>query len=169
MASDEDIFDELPLTGQLSCMGHDRFMRAALDEAAIAAEEDEVPVGAVIVHEGKIIARAHNQREKLSDNTAHAEMIALTQAATYLGSWRLCGCTIYVTLEPCPMCAGALVMGRVDKLIYGPADPKAGACGSIYNIVNDQRLNHRIEVTAGFMEEPCRKILQDFFSRKRKT
>ena len=123
----------------------------------------------MIVHEGKIIARAHNQREKLSDPTAHAEMIALTQAATYLDSWRLCGCTIYVTLEPCTMCAGAMVLGRVARLVYGPADPKAGACGSIYNIVNDQRLNHRIEVVAGFMEEPCRKILQDFFSCKRKT
>jgi len=169
MVSDEDMFDELPLTGPLSCLDDERFMRAALDEAAIAAAEDEVPVGAVIVYEGNIFARAHNQREKLADPTAHAEMIALTQAASYLNSWRLCGCSIYVTLEPCTMCAGALVLGRIDKLVYGPADPKAGACGSLYNIVSDPRLNHKIEVVAGFMEEPCRQLLQDFFGHKRKT
>ncbi len=125
---------------------HGRFMVEAIKEAAAAADEDEVPIGAVIVYEGKIIARAHNQREALSDPTAHAEMIALTQAAEYVGNWRLHGCTMYVTLEPCPMCAGALVLARVDRLVYGPADAKAGACESLYNIVEDERLNHRIEV-----------------------
>ena len=143
-------------------------MRAALQEAAAAAEEDEVPIGAVIVHEGRIIGRAHNQREQLSDPTAHAEMIALTQAAAELGTWRLGGCTMYVTLEPCVMCAGALVLARLDQLVYGPADPKGGACESLYEIVSDERLNHRVEVVSGFMTEPCRAILQEFFSKKRR-
>ena len=144
-----------------------RFMLEALKEAQAAFEEKEGPIGAVVVHEGRVIGRAHNQRETLKDLTAHAEMIALTQAAAFLGDWRLEGCTMYVTLEPCPMCAGALVLGRVERLVYGPTDPKAGACETLYNIVEDERLNHRMEVVAGFMEEPCRLILQDFFSRKR--
>lgn len=145
-----------------------RFMLEAIKEAAAAAEEDEVPIGAVIAYKGKIIARAHNLRETLNDPTAHAEMIALTQAAEYLNSWRLHGCTIYITLEPCPMCAGALVNSRIDRLVYGPADIKAGACESLYNIVQDERLNHRIEVVKDFMSEPCRMLLQDFFANKRK-
>jgi len=144
-----------------------RFMTVALREAAAAAEDGEIPIGAVIVHKAKIIGRAHNQRERLSDPTAHAEMIALTQAAVYLSSWRLCGCTMYVTLEPCAMCAGALVLARIDRLVYGPADPKAGACETLYNIVNDKRLNHQVEVVSGFMAQPCREILQDFFAAKR--
>ena len=144
-----------------------RFMLEAIKEAVAAAEEDEVPIGAVIVHQGKIIARAHNQRETLNDPTAHAEIIAITQAAEYLQSWRLHGCTIYVTLEPCPMCAGALVNARIDRLVYGPADIKAGACESLYNIVQDERLNHRIEVVKDFMSEPCRLLLQEFFAKKR--
>jgi tRNA(adenine34) deaminase len=147
----------------------ERYMQAALREAQAAAEQDEVPVGAVIVYEGKIIGRAHNQRETLNDPTAHAEMIALAQAASYLNSWRLHGCTMYVTLEPCTMCAGAMVLARIDRLVFGPADPKTGACGSLYNIVQDPRLNHRIETVSGFMEDPCREILQDYFSRKRKS
>ncbi|MBI9019401.1 MAG: nucleoside deaminase [Phycisphaerae bacterium] len=146
---------------------HERFMLAALQEAVAAAEIDEVPIGAVIAHEGKIIARAHNQRETLKDPTAHAEMIALTQAAEYLGTWRLTGCTIYVTLEPCPMCAGALVNARIDRLVYGPPEPKSGACGSLFNIVQDERLNHRLEVISDFMSEPSVQLLQDFFARKR--
>jgi len=146
---------------------HQRFMNAALNEARQAAAADEVPIGAVIVYENQIIARAHNQRETLADPTAHAEMIALTQAAAFIGNWRLHGCTMYVTLEPCPMCAGALVLARVDRLVYGPDDPKAGACRSLYQITEDARLNHRVEVIAGFMEEPCRELLQDFFARKR--
>ncbi|MFC1783163.1 tRNA adenosine(34) deaminase TadA [Planctomycetota bacterium] len=146
---------------------HSRFMQAALAEARAAAEQDEVPVGAVIVHNNRIIARAHNQRQTLTDPTAHAEMIALTQAAAFLGDWRLSGCTIYVTLEPCPMCAGALVLARIDRLVYGPDDPKAGACQSLYRITDDQRLNHRVEIISGFMTEPCRQILQNFFAQKR--
>ncbi|MCP4712292.1 MAG: nucleoside deaminase [Planctomycetes bacterium] len=146
---------------------HQRFMNAAINEARNAAAQDEVPIGAVIVYQNQIIARAHNQRETLSDPTAHAEMIALTQAAAFIGNWRLGGCTIYVTLEPCPMCAGALVLARVDRLVYGPNDPKAGACQSLYRITEDARLNHRLEVIAGFMEEPCRELLQVFFARKR--
>jgi len=145
------------------------YMFAALQEAQAAADQNEVPIGAIIVYEGKIIGRAHNQRETLNDPTAHAEMIALTQAASYLESWRLHGCTMYVTLEPCPMCAGALVLARIDRLVFGPFDPKAGACGSLYNIVEDNRLNHRIQVVSNFMEEPCRAILQEFFARKRKN
>ena len=148
---------------------HGRFMAAALQQAQIALEADEVPVGAVIVYQNQIIARAHNQREILKDPTAHAEMIALTQAASYLDSWRLEGCTMYVTLEPCPMCAGALVLARIDRLVYGPMDPKAGACETLYTIPEDQRLNHRIEVISGFLEEPCKAILQEFFARKRAT
>jgi len=156
---------DLAEQGQFEVDG--RYMRSALQEAEAAASEDEVPVGAVIVHEGRIIGRAHNQREQLSDPTAHAEMIALTQASAYLESWRLDGCTMYVTLEPCAMCAGALVLGRVERLVYGPADPKTGACRSLYEIVSDERLNHQVEVVAGFMEEPCRAILQEFFLKKR--
>jgi len=148
---------------------HGRFMVAALQQAQNAMEADEVPVGAVIVYKNQIIARAHNQRETLTDPTAHAEMIALTQAASYLDSWRLEGCTMYVTLEPCPMCAGALVLARIDRLVYGPTDPKAGACETLYNITEDERLNHRVEVISGFLEEPCRAILQEFFARKRTT
>jgi len=142
-------------------------MMAALQEAQAAADEDEVPVGAVVAFEGKIIGRAHNQRQRLADPTAHAEMIALTQAASYIGNWRLHGCTMYVTLEPCIMCAGALVLARIDRLVYGPADPKAGACQSLYRILDDERLNHRVEVISGFMEEPCRLVLQEYFALKR--
>jgi tRNA(adenine34) deaminase len=142
-------------------------MVAALQEAQAAADEDEVPVGAVVAYEGKIIGRAHNQRQRLADPTAHAEMIALTQAASYIGNWRLHGCTMYVTLEPCTMCAGALVLARIDRLVYGPADPKAGACQSLYRILDDERLNHRVEVISGFMEEPCRLVLQEYFALKR--
>ena len=159
--------DNIPDESFLDMDSDARFMVAAIKEAVAAAEEDEVPIGAVIVYKGKIIGRAHNQRETLCDPTAHAEMIALTQAASYLGSWRLHGCTMYVTLEPCAMCAGALVLARIERLIYGPNDPKAGACKSLYQITNDQRLNHNVEVISGFMEEPCRALLQDFFAAKR--
>ena len=121
-------------------------MRAALREARKGLQDEEVPVGAVVVHEGKIIGRAHNQRERLHDPTAHAEMIALTQAAAALERWRLDGVTLYVTLEPCLMCAGALVNGRVDRVVFGAPVPKAGACGSLYQVGLDTRLNHRFEV-----------------------
>ena len=145
----------------------EQFMELAFREAAWAADEGDVPIGAVIVYEGRIIAKAHNQREKLTDPTAHAEMIALTQAAAAVESWRLHGCTIYVTLEPCPMCAGALVLSRIDRLVYGCDDPKTGAVKSLYNIVTDSRLNHRLEVTSGVLEEKCRSQLQEFFQQRR--
>jgi tRNA(adenine34) deaminase len=144
-----------------------QFMRAAIDQANIALENDDVPVGAVIVCENKIIAKGYNQRQQLNDPTAHAEIIALTAAAEHIGHWRLLNCTIYVTLEPCPMCAGALVLARIDRLVFGCDDPKTGACGSLYNIVQDQRLNHRVEITKGILAEDCSKMLQDFFSIKR--
>jgi tRNA(adenine34) deaminase len=146
----------------------ERFMRAALDAARIALENEDVPIGAVIVHQGRIIGRGWNQREQLKDPTAHAEIIALTQAAAALEMWRLNGCTMYVTLEPCPMCAGALVLGRLDRLVYGCADPKAGACGSLYDIVRDGRLNHRLAVTAGVLADDCSTLLQDFFRPRRR-
>lgn len=145
----------------------EHYMRIALDQAAIAQENGDVPIGAVIVHDWRIIAKAYNQRHQLQDPTAHAEIIALTQAATALQSWRLYGCTVYVTLEPCPMCAGALVLARVDRLVYGCEDPKAGACGSLYNIVQDQRLNHRMIVTKGVLGEQSAQILRAFFQKRR--
>jgi tRNA(adenine34) deaminase len=144
-----------------------QFMKAAIDQANIALENGDVPIGAVIVHQDKIIAKGYNQRHKLNDPTAHAEIIAITAAAEYIGNWRLHGCTIYVTLEPCPMCAGALVLARIERLVFGCDDPKAGACGSLYNIVQDKRLNHRVEITKGILAEDCSKILQDFFRVKR--
>ncbi|MBN2512133.1 MAG: tRNA adenosine(34) deaminase TadA [Sedimentisphaerales bacterium] len=144
-----------------------RYMRMAIDQAYIAEENGDVPIGAVIVYENRVIARAHNQRQLLNDPTAHAEMIALTQASEAVGNWRLHGCTIYVTLEPCPMCAGALVLARVDRLVFGTDDPKAGACGSLYNIVQDGRLNHRLEMVSGVLQEDCRFQLQAFFQRRR--
>jgi tRNA(adenine34) deaminase len=144
-----------------------RFMQMALAEAAAAAAEDEVPIGAVIVHEGQVLAAAHNQREQLRDPTAHAEMIAITQAATALDSWRLENCTLYVTLEPCPMCAGAIVQSRVKRVVYGADDPKAGAVKTLYQLLEDSRLNHRAEVTAGVLAEECGRVLSEFFQRKR--
>lgn len=145
-----------------------QFMLAAIDQAYIALENEDVPVGAVIVHENKIIAKGYNQRHHLNDPTAHAEIIALTAAAEHIGHWRLHDCTIYVTLEPCSMCAGALVLARIDRLVFGCMDPKTGACGSLYNIVQDQRLNHRVEITKGILADDCSKLLQDFFRNKRR-
>ena len=142
-------------------------MLKAIDQAYIAEENGDVPIGCVIVHENRVIAKAYNQREQLNDPTAHAEIIALTQAAEYIGNWRLHGCTIYVTLEPCPMCAGALVLARMDRLVYGCDDPKTGACRSLYNIVQDERLNHRLDVKGGVLGEKCTEQLQDFFKRRR--
>jgi tRNA(adenine34) deaminase len=144
-----------------------RFMKLAIDQAFIATENGDVPVGAVIIFDGRVIAKAHNQRQLLNDPTAHAEIIALTQAAEAVGNWRLNGCSVYVTLEPCPMCAGALVLARVDRVVFGCADPKAGACGSLYNIVQDERLNHNIEITSGVLDTECGQILSDFFSIRR--
>jgi tRNA(adenine34) deaminase len=146
----------------------ERYMRLAIDAAFVAAENGDVPIGAVIVHENRVIAKAWNQREQLKDPTAHAEIIALTQAAAFLQSWRLHGGTIYVTLEPCPMCAGALVLARLDRLVYGCLDPKTGACGSLYDIVRDGRLNHRLAVTSGVLAADCSRLLQDFFQERRR-
>jgi tRNA(adenine34) deaminase len=144
-----------------------RYMRMAIDQAFIAEENGDVPIGCVIVYQNQVIAKAYNQREQLQDPTAHAEIVALTQAAAFIGNWRLGGCTIYVTLEPCPMCAGALVLGRLDRLVYGTPDPKTGAVESLYNIVQDNRLNHRLLVTAGVLQEDCQSQLQHFFRRRR--
>ena len=143
-------------------------MREALKEARRAAAEDEVPVGAVVVKDGRLLGRAHNQRERLRDPTAHAEMVAITQAAEAVGSWRLDGATIYVTLEPCPMCAGALVNARMGRLVYGADDPKAGACGSLMDLANDARLNHRLPVTRGILAAECGGVLREFFRRRRR-
>ena len=143
-------------------------MKEALKEAMRAYDHDEVPVGAVIAFEGKLIARAHNQVELLKDPTAHAEMIAITQACGYLGRWRLTGCRLYVSLEPCSMCAGAIVLARLDAVFFGAKDPKAGACGSLRNIVLDDRLNHKVQLVSGLMENDSQDLLQEFFQKKRK-
>ena len=144
------------------------YMSEALTEAQKAFDEDEVPVGAVIVFKNKIIARAHNDIVKLKDPTAHAEMIAITQASNYLKNERLGNCSIYVTIEPCAMCAGALILARIEKLIYGADDPKSGAAGSVMNIVNNKFLNHRIKVKKGILKEESGLILKEFFREKRK-
>jgi len=145
----------------------EQFMREALEVARRSLESEDVPVGAVVALGGQIIARGWNQREKLQDPTAHAEIIALAAAARALGQWRLEGCTVYVTLEPCPMCAGALVLARVKRLVYGAADEKAGACASLYQIPQDPRLNHRLEVTGGVLAERCAELLREFFRHRR--
>lgn len=144
------------------------FMRQALLMAEQALEADEVPVGAVITFGNRIIGAGGNQREALQDPTAHAEMIAITQAAASLESWRLEGCTLYVTLEPCPMCAGAILQSRVARVVYGARDPKAGAVDSLFRLLDDPRLNHRAEVTGGVMADRCGAILSHFFQEKRK-
>jgi tRNA(adenine34) deaminase len=158
---------DLPLTDAQHPF-HVMHMEMALDEAAAAADEDEVPIGAVVVSfEKGIIGRAHNQRERLHDPTAHAEMIAITQAAQALRSWRLERCALYVTLEPCPMCAGAIVQARLPFVIYGAGDPKAGACHTLYQITTDARLNHRARVVSGVLAERCAAVLSAFFADKR--
>lgn len=145
----------------------ERLMRLALAEATVAASADEVPVGAVVIHNSQVIASAHNQREQLRDPTAHAEMIAITQAASAVDSWRLEGCTLVVTLEPCPMCAGAILQSRIPRVVYGALDPKAGAVHSLYQLLEDTRLNHRVEVVAGVLAEDCGRLLTEFFQQKR--
>ena len=146
---------------------HEAYMRMAYQEAEAALAEAEVPVGAVIVHEDRVIAQAHNQREQLRDPTAHAEMIAITQAAEALQSWRLEQATLYVTLEPCPMCAGAILQARIPTLVYGAPDPKAGAVHTIYQLLSDPRLNHRTQVVSSVLVEPCGAILTRFFQGRR--
>ena len=143
-------------------------MGLALQEARRAAKIDEVPIGAVIVKDDEIIAKAHNLRETLQDATAHAELLAIRQACEVLGTWRLIGCTLYVTLEPCPMCAGAIILSRVDRLVFGAKDPKGGACGSLVNIPADERFNHRPEIVEGVLADECGDILRAFFQSKRK-
>ena len=148
-------------------MSEEKFMQAALAEARKGFSEDEVPVGAVVVVDGKIIARAHNLRESLIDPTAHAEILAIKKAAKKLGGWRLSGATLYTTLEPCPMCAGAIVHSRVRELVYGADDPKAGACGSIMNVVSSGHLNHRVKVRSGVLKKESSEILKKFFRKLR--
>jgi tRNA(adenine34) deaminase len=143
-------------------------MRLALAEAEAALAEGEVPVGAVIAHDERVIASAHNQREQLRDPTAHAEMIAITQAAEALGGWRLEGCTLYVTLEPCPMCAGAILQARIPTVVYGATDPKGGAVHTLYQLLSDPRLNHRPQTVGGVLLGPCGDILTRFFQAQRR-
>ncbi|HMP81376.1 MAG TPA: tRNA adenosine(34) deaminase TadA [Verrucomicrobiota bacterium] len=145
----------------------DYFMREALRQATRAFEAEEVPVGAVIVREGRIIARAYNQVELLKDATAHAEMLAITQAEEAVGDWRLNDCTLYVTKEPCPMCAGAIVHARLGRVVFGASDVKAGAAGSVMNLLQFPTLNHRSEITSGVREADCRSLLQNFFALQR--
>ncbi len=146
---------------------HEHWMEFALKEAEVALRRKEVPIGAVIVQNGVIIGKGSNQIELLQDPTAHAEMIAITAAASHLGNRRLEKCVMYVTLEPCPMCAGAIVLSRIPLLLFGAYDPKAGACASLYTITNDTRLNHRVHTIGGILEEKCGSILKDFFKLKR--
>ena len=144
-------------------------MRAALREALASQAEDEVPVGCVIVHDGLIVGRGHNQVEGLRDATAHAEIVAIGAASSTLDSWRLNACTMYVTLEPCAMCAGAIVLARVGRLVYGADDPKAGACGSVLDVIHEPRLNHRVEIATGVLAEECGALLKAFFRAKRQA
>jgi tRNA(adenine34) deaminase len=153
-SSDQDEFDRT-------------MMRRALDLAREASSLGEVPIGAVVVLGGRVLSQAFNLRETLHDSTAHAERLAITLAGRALGTWRLDGCALYVTLEPCPMCAGAIVLSRISRVVYGAADPKAGACASLYRLVSDRRLNHRALVTAGVLAEECGEILSLFFQDRR--
>jgi len=146
---------------------HESYMRLALDEARQAFAEDEVPIGAIVTYEGRVIAAAHNQREQLHDPTAHAEMIAITQAAAARGDWRLERCVLYVTLEPCPMCAGAILQSRVPTVVYGATDPKAGAVQSLFRLLDDNRLNHRANVLAGVLATEAGELLTQFFRKQR--
>lgn len=146
---------------------HHHYMREALAEAAKAAAQGEVPVGSVVVHEGRIIARGHNLRESTQDPTAHAELLAMRRAAEALGSWRLEGCTVYVTLEPCPMCAGAMVLSRVERCVYGCSDPKGGFLGTLDDLSSKPALNHRFEVVSGIEEQACSAVLTAFFRELR--
>lgn len=164
MISDHEPADALP-----DAEPHPHWMKLALEEAELAFAEEEVPVGAVILYQGRIIARTHNQREQLRDPTAHAEMAAITQAAAARQSWRLDDCALYVTMEPCPMCAGAIVQARIPLVVYGAADPKAGAVHSLYHLLDDVRLNHRCQVVAGVLAEPCGQIVSRFFQKQRQA
>ena len=161
-----------PLNRQIKCgkitKSMDKYMEEALQEAKKAAAMGEIPVGAVIVKDGEIISRGHNRTETDKDPTAHAEMIAIRGAAKALGGWRLPGCTLYVTLEPCSMCAGAIVWARIERLVIGTMDPKGGACGSVFNIVQEPKLNHHVEVETGCMQETCSDLMKSFFKDLRR-
>lgn len=155
------------LTSRTAATDDERFMRLALEEANLAAAEGEVPIGAVVVCEGHVVARAHNRRENDADPSAHAEFSAMVAAARALGRWRLTGCTVYVTLEPCLMCAGLMVNARVDRCVYGAADPKGGALGTLYDVSHDERLNHEFEVTSGVLADQAAGQLREFFRARR--
>lgn len=146
----------------------ERYMRMALEEARLAAEEDEVPIGAVVVCDGRVVARAHNRREGDADPSAHAEFSAMLAASRELGRWRLTGCTVYVTLEPCLMCAGLMVNARIDRCVYGAPDPKGGALGTLYDVSHDERLNHAFEVVPGVLADEAADLLRSFFRARRK-
>jgi len=146
---------------------HEHFMKLALQQAVAAFELDEVPVGAVIVHDNRVIGAAHNRSIQLRDPTAHAEMMAITQAAEVVGDWRLEDCTLYATLEPCPMCAGAIVQSRIPHVVFGATDPKSGAVKSVFQLLSDQRLNHQSTIVDGIMQDDCGAILTEFFRQKR--
>lgn len=148
-------------------MKHEEYMNIAIEEARLAAQQGEVPVGAVLVLDGEVVAQAHNQRETTHDATAHAEVLAIRQACAKLQNWRLTGADLYVTLEPCPMCAGAIVNARVGRVIYGAPDSKAGGVDSLFNIVDNKNLDHRVEILSGICETECREVLQEFLKRKR--
>ena len=148
-------------------MDHEKFMREAIAEATLAFQKGDVPVGAVAVCDGQIIGRGHNRKEELKDPTAHAEMMALQEAARTLGGWRLIGVTLYCTMEPCPMCAGAMVQARLPCQVYAVEDPKAGAAGSVLDLLRNERLNHRVEVIAGVLTEEAEELTRDFFQRLR--
>lgn len=152
----------------LEIFPHEHFMRMALQQAVAASDLDEVPVGAVVVRDQRVIGAAHNLCQQLRDPTAHAEMLAITQAAEAVGDWRLENCTLYATLEPCPMCAGAILQARVPIVVYGARDPKGGAVESMFQMLSDFRLNHQAEVIAGVMDQPCGMILTEFFKAKRR-
>ena len=143
------------------------FMREALEEAKKACDLEEVPIGAVVVCDGRVIARGHNLREHLKDPTAHAEILAMRKAAEYLGGWRLHRCELYVTIEPCPMCAGAMVQARLKSVVFGAKDERAGCCGSVYNILQEPKFNHRVEIVSDVLAEECRQLMSEFFKRKR--
>ena len=145
----------------------EHFMTLAIKQAEAAASFGEVPIGAVLVKEASVVSSDRNRREELRDASAHAEILVMRRAGELLGGWRLSGCTLYVTLEPCPMCAGAMVQARLDRLVFGAKDPKGGAAGTLYNIVQDKRLNHRLMVTGGVLEEECSALLQQFFRKRR--
>lgn len=150
----------------MSTMEH-FFMEKALEEAQKAFDVDEVPIGAVIVRNGEIIGAGHNLREKEKDPTLHAEMIAIRNGAAFLNGWRLLDCDLYVTIEPCPMCAGAILQARIKRVVFGARDPKAGCAGSLYNLLQDNRFNHTVEIVEGILENECSTIMKDFFKRKR--